>query len=293
MSGKLDFKGFPYPVVQPTFTMDIARMANLDHSKVTKLVFHHTGGRDHDSSAADTNNYHMNHQGWAGIGYHAQIRWSGAFELGRPFTKRGVHASAVNAVSFGICMSGNFEIGNIMDRPNQYWSGVAVAKVFVKAFPDIEIVRHKDVGTTLCNGSLFPWEQFLKDIYREDTMAKYHIVKSGDRFSRIATANKMTETELEKLNPHIPNTGKIYAEHGGDIVWLSQPNATEIEYGKVRRELILLKINGVSQEEIDRLEARLAEEVARGDQLAAQASELKSAGKAIYGSALWLKFLDS
>ena len=248
-SAKLDFRGFPYPVIDPTFTMYLSRMATLDHSKVKYCVWHHTGGRDHDATAASSNKYHIEVQGWAGIGYHGQIRWNGNLELGRPIHKRGVHSSKVNDISLGFCMSGNFEIGDIMTRPDQYKSGVALAKVVNKAFPGIQHVRHKDVGVTACNGALFPWEQFLKDIYTEDDMAKYHIVQQGDGLYKIASANNLTREEITAFNPHIPNPNNIYFEHEGDIVWLSQPNETEIDYGKFRRGYILCRMATSSVQE--------------------------------------------
>ena len=252
----LDFKGFPYPVVNPSFAMVIDRMANLDHSKLKYCVWHHTGGRDHDSTAAATNRYHIEHQGWAGIGYHGQIRWNGQLELGRPITKQGVHASKVNAVSLGFCMSGNFEIGDIMDRPDQYKSGVALAKLVSKRFPGIEHVRHKDVGTTLCNGKNFPWEQFIKDIYAESDnimSAKQHIVEPGETMYRIAKNNGIPLNDLAKQNPHIEDPAVI---HPGDIVFLEQPNEFEVKYATLKRELVLCK---KSEGEIEQLKAALIE----------------------------------
>ncbi len=253
----LDFKGFPYPVVNPSFAMAIDRMANLDHSKLKYCVWHHTGGGETDVTAASTNRYHIQERGWAGIGYHGLIRWNGTLELGRPLHKQGVHASKVNAISLGFCMSGNFEIGDIMTRPDQYKSGVALAKLVSKMFPGIQHVRHKDVGTTLCNGKNFPWEQFIKDIYTESDnimSAKQHIVQPGETMYRIARDNGIPQDELVKFNPHIHNSNVILAEHGGDIIFLEEPNIFEVEFAAMKGEVILCKL---SQEDFDKLKNQL------------------------------------
>ena len=160
----LDFSGFPYSVIEPGFSMDVERMANLKNEDIVYCVWHHTGGRDHDSTAAQTNRYHSVDKGWAGIGYHGQIRWNGQLELGRPLNKRGVHASAVNTISIGFCLSGNFEIGDIMTRPDQFYSAAQLAALVTRSIPGIKHVRHMEVGATACNGKLFPWESFLEEV---------------------------------------------------------------------------------------------------------------------------------
>ncbi len=155
----INFSDFPYPVKQPDFKMDLHRMASLNPDNVIYCVWHHTGGRHHDSSAANINNYHRNTKGWAAIGYHFMIRWDGTVEVCRPLTKQGVHASKVNAQSIAVCMSGNFEEGPPTE--DQLKSGLELAILITGAIPDIKHVRHKDVGATLCNGKLFPWGDFL------------------------------------------------------------------------------------------------------------------------------------
>ena len=278
---KLDFAGFPYPVVEPTFTMYLSRMANLDHSKLKYCVWHHTGGRDHDSTAAATNRYHIETQGWAGIGYHGQIRWSGQLELGRPVHKQGVHASKVNAISLGFCMSGNFEIGNIFDRPDQYKSGVALARLVSKTFPGIQHVRHKDVGSTLCNGKNFPWDEFLRDVESDLSMAtKYYEVKRGENLTVIAGANNMRLTDLLTMNPQIEDANKIEVD---ELVFLAEPQPAEVIYAAYIRKVL----HGETQYGLQLEQAqKLAEtEKMRADEFKALFEQNQNWGVQIHGLA--------
>lgn len=126
--------------------------------------------------------------------------------------------------------------------------------------------------------------EFLQVPYVEsDDMAKYHIVVSGDRLGRIASANGMTEAELKSINAHLaPSWPDIYAEYGGDIVFLTEPNGLEEMLALDRRGYILCKMNTASQDEINRLEQQLKDERARGDTLAAIASQYKNMGIQAY-----------
>ena len=237
----MDFRGFPFPVVEPYFSMDISRMANLT-KKVQYLVFHHTGGRHHDASAAHINRVHIE-RGWAGIGYHFVIRWDGTLEIGRPLHKQGSHTAGYNDVSLGVVMSGNFEEGEPTEE--QLRCGVALARLIGRNYPDIEYVRHKDIGrATLCNGKNFPWEQFIRDV-ESDNMALRHIVVQGDRLGRIATAHNLTLEQTMKYNPHITDANLI---HVGDIVYLSEPSQVEKELAALNRRYILKEDEALRKE---------------------------------------------
>ena len=288
---KLDLANFPYGVLKPYFDMQLWRMANLDHSRVKLCVWHHSGSRtDRDSTAASINNFHMrpvdeDGRGWAGIAYHGWIRFNGQLELGRPLHKQGVHASQVNAVSLGFCMSGNFEIANIWDRPDQFWSGVALAKVVNKLFPNITHVRHMDVGRTQCNGKYFPWAQFIEEIYKEEgdgKMAKHVFVQRGDRLFNIAFAHDVSREDILKFNKHISDPDLILAEYGGDIVFLSQPNALEIQAAQTRRDYILLRDFSAGLEvKNEALEQLVKEEAQKANEAVVQANKYHQAGKAM------------
>ena len=73
----------------------------------SRIILHHTAGGD--VSAHTIHDWHLPKKGWGGIGYHYLIRADGSIERGRPEHVRGVHASAANADSIGIALTGNFE----------------------------------------------------------------------------------------------------------------------------------------------------------------------------------------
>ncbi len=74
----------------------------------TRIILHHTASGD-DVSAHTVHDWHLGRKGFGGIGYHYLIRADGTAERGRPEHVRGVHASAANADSIGIALTGNFE----------------------------------------------------------------------------------------------------------------------------------------------------------------------------------------
>lgn len=161
----LDFKNFPFKVVQPNFSMRLQDMGNLDPSKIKHCVWHHVGAsKDDDGTAAGTNKYHRDTNGWAGIGYHGQIRWDGTLELGRPLNKSGVHAIGYNHESLGFVFSGNFNIGDINTRRKQFDSGVALGRLISVALPKIIHVGHSQLRPTSCPGTKFPLQEFLTKI---------------------------------------------------------------------------------------------------------------------------------
>ncbi len=85
--------------------------------------------------------------------------------------------------------------------------------------------------------------EFLGIEYTEGEygMTPFHDVVSGDRMGNIAKNNNLTLDVLMGYNPHIDDASVIYAEHGGDRVYLEQPTEFEVEYATLRRALIFCK----------------------------------------------------
>ena len=97
----------------------------LQFSEYTKrpkteiIVIHHTEKlnpetnepMDDDSSALRVHKWHIEHNGWAGIGYHYLIRKNGMIEQGRLPEMMGAHVYGYNDNSIGICLAGNFNKG--------------------------------------------------------------------------------------------------------------------------------------------------------------------------------------
>ena len=114
------------------------------------------------------------------------------------------------------------------------------------------------------------------------TVAGYHVVERGDRFGRIASDRGISIAELSEFNPHIPDPAVIYAEHGGDIIWLEAPNATEVDYGFYRRNLILCnKDKDGCNNDIKILEDQLRHERLEKAKADAELKKVKDAGKTL------------
>ncbi|MEW8420263.1 MAG: N-acetylmuramoyl-L-alanine amidase [Candidatus Thiodiazotropha endolucinida] len=74
---------------------------------IKRLIVHCSDSpNDLDVSAEDIHNWHVNDNGWDGIGYHAVIRRSGEIERGRPHYWQGAHVAGYNNGSLGVCLIG-------------------------------------------------------------------------------------------------------------------------------------------------------------------------------------------
>jgi hypothetical protein len=110
---------------------------------------------------------------WLGIGYHFVVgngRSMGDGQIEPTFRWQkqlaGAHAGRreENERGIGICLIGNFDVSTPTARQ------LAAVRTLVKtlaaryAIPSGRVVRHQDVGATLCPGRLFPWEQVVADL---------------------------------------------------------------------------------------------------------------------------------
>ena len=110
------------------------------------LVVHCTDSPDdRDVTAEEVHRWHRQ-RGWDGIGYHALIRRDGAIERGRPTYWPGAHARGFNGVSLGVCLAGQFVFSEA-----QMWTLEALLKKWLEAYPDAEVVGHRDLdGLKTC-----------------------------------------------------------------------------------------------------------------------------------------------
>lgn len=147
-----DYEGSPegYAVKVQTHHMPAAG--------VTHIVVHHTGDLDsagrpvhRDTSAEQINRYHRTANGWAGIGYHFVIRWDGRVQIGRSILTQGAHAgAAMNPHSWGVVLSGNFDVGRPTNR--QVASFRWLQRYLNEVRPGLIVGGHRDYGATSCPG---------------------------------------------------------------------------------------------------------------------------------------------
>lgn len=121
-------------------------------SQIEFLVIHHsatTGG-----SPQAFAEYHVNNNGWPGIGYHYVIQPDGKIYQTQPLTKSSYHTgSGDNYRSVGICLSGDFS--NKQPAPAQMNALIWLLRYLKSILPPVAIVGHKDLkSSTSCPGSI-------------------------------------------------------------------------------------------------------------------------------------------
>ena len=127
----------------------------LPHRTSTRrIVVHHTAGGD--KTVERVHQIHLA-RGFDGIGYHFLIRHSGVIYQGRPIQTVGQHARRANSDSIAIALTGNFQI----TRPTeQQLTSLRLLILHIRQqythCVGLPVVRHSDVGATLCPGRNFP-----------------------------------------------------------------------------------------------------------------------------------------
>ena len=122
-----------------------------------RIVIHHAASAG-DVSAATIHQWHMEGNGWAGIGYHYLVRFDGTIERGRPENIVGAHAgSSANGDSIGICLTGNLSVHSPTEA--QVTALVWLIKDIYRRYAELTIIGHEEVMATDCPGKLFPWSR--------------------------------------------------------------------------------------------------------------------------------------
>ena len=124
------------------------------------IVVHHAGfpDADRDSTALEIHKFHQQDLGWAGIGYHYLIRKDGMIEQGRRPNAVGAHAYQHNKNSIGICVAGNFNIGEPTEAQMQSVEtliGWLCRKYSLDPLKRGVIIGHRDLNDTSCPGENF------------------------------------------------------------------------------------------------------------------------------------------
>lgn len=122
-------------------------------SATAYIVLHHRAG---DGDIAGIHKSHLG-LGWAGCGYHLYVRKDGSVWAGRPLDTVGAHCTGKNSISVSICFEGNFEREE-MPAP-QVSAGMEAVSLLKEKYPAAAVVRHSDLGATLCPGKNFPFEK--------------------------------------------------------------------------------------------------------------------------------------
>lgn len=126
-------------------------------TKTNEIILHHAAG---NGTVQAIHNYHINGNGWLGIGYHFYVRKDGSVYRGRPEEMVGGHTYGQNNESIGICFEGNFE-NEKMSLPQKQAGGELVGYLLDRYESIVKVSRHKDYNATACPGKNFPYEDIL------------------------------------------------------------------------------------------------------------------------------------
>jgi len=125
-----------------------------------RIIIHHSLTIDRKTlSWSAIRNYHIQHNGWLDIGYHAGIEMVGnEYEClyGRPTTMDGAHTAGANYDSLGFCFVGNYD----RVQPSPEMLAIACRRVLAPWIINFNIKLdnvkpHRDFADKSCPGKLF------------------------------------------------------------------------------------------------------------------------------------------
>lgn len=139
-----------------------------------EIILHHAEASR--ASVEEVNRWHLE-RGWTGIGYHFYIRKDGKVYRGRPEWSVGAHAQGHNSRAIGICVEGSY-MRETMPAA-QLNALKELIRTMMAKYPGAKLLRHKDVNSTDCPGTKFPWAEVQK--YNTETTAKKEETKMTDK----------------------------------------------------------------------------------------------------------------
>jgi len=118
-----------------------------------------------DIGADEIDDWHKQ-RGWSGIGYHAVIRRDGQIEFGRHFDESGAHVKGQNYRSVGVCLVGGVnKHGEAEDNfsTEQLKSLTALVATLERAYPDAEVLGHRDLSPDLDGDGVVEENEWIKE----------------------------------------------------------------------------------------------------------------------------------
>ena len=134
-----------------------------------EIILHHAEASR--ASVEEVNRWHLE-RGWTGIGYHFYIRKDGKVYRGRPEWAVGAHAQGHNSRAIGICVEGSYMTETMPQA--QLDALKDLIRTMMAKYPGAKLLRHKDVNSTDCPGTNFPWAEAQQ--YGAQTTTKLSLI---------------------------------------------------------------------------------------------------------------------
>lgn len=121
-----------------------------DLSQIDSVVIHHSLTTSGNAKAYAR--YHVEENGWAGIGYHYVIGKDGSIEQSQLLKTVSNHTSGENTRSVGICLTGNYDIQQ--PPPEQVDAAVKLIRYLQgRLGRQLRITGHNEHSSKSCPGS--------------------------------------------------------------------------------------------------------------------------------------------
>ena len=133
-------------------------------SSIRYVVLHHVGSRvNRDYTALEIARYHVDTNGWPGIGYHYLVHPAGQVDQVNQLGTRSYHCRGLNGESIGVCLAGDF--GKAEPGFEQIEAvGRLVTELEVELGRELIVLGHGDVPSTSCPGATFEsWRQLIRE----------------------------------------------------------------------------------------------------------------------------------
>lgn len=167
----------PVPSTEPEIEKEVDKLNIIEtnwqwaypltyRNQIDEIILHHAAA---DGSAESVHNYHRS-LGWNGIAYNYYVRKDGSIYRGRPENAIGGHTSNHNTRSIGICFEGNFEVEQMGEAQKE--AGANLVADILSRYPNIKVLRHRDVDATACPGKYFPFEEVSEQMTGEQIYNK-------------------------------------------------------------------------------------------------------------------------
>lgn len=172
-------------------------------SLVNYLAIHQSGGLD-TQTPVDLANYHIQNNGWDGIGYHFIIDQDGiVYYVGDISTARA-NVADLNEAVIGICLIGNFS-GNLEPTPEQLTSTHKLCEFLIN-YPGLvnikswdKIVGHKELPNqqTDCPGD--NWDKWKVKLIKQSGRIIFNSKPNEEKKDENDDKIKYQKTQIDSL----------------------------------------------------------------------------------------------